>query len=82
MKAWRGLVDNRAGKLIRADLGLVGTIRNVEVTCGCNGWHPHFHCLVFIATMLTWWISNLGGRPTGNTSASRLGYGVPVMNTG
>lgn len=47
LKAWRGLVDNRAGKLIRADLGLVGTIRNVEVTCGCNGWHPHFHCLVF-----------------------------------
>jgi hypothetical protein len=47
LKAWRGLVDNRAGKLIRADLGLVGTIRNVEVTHGQNGWHPHFHCLVF-----------------------------------
>lgn len=47
LKAWRGLVDNRAGKLIRADLGLVGTIRNIEVTHGANGWHPHFHCLVF-----------------------------------
>lgn len=47
LKAWRGLVDNRAGKAIRADLGLVGTIRNVEVTHGQNGWHPHFHCLVF-----------------------------------
>lgn len=47
LKAWRGLVDNRAGKAIRADLGLVGTIRNVEVTHGKNGWHPHFHCLVF-----------------------------------
>lgn len=48
LKAWRGFVDNRAGKLIRADLGLVGTIRNVEATHGgCNGWHPHFHCLVF-----------------------------------
>lgn len=47
LKAWRGLVDNRAGKLIRADLGLAGTIRNVEVTHGKNGWHPHFHCLVF-----------------------------------
>lgn len=47
MKAWSSFVDDRAGKVIRADLGLVGTIRNVEATCGCNGWHPHFHCLVF-----------------------------------
>jgi hypothetical protein len=47
MKAWRHLVDDRVGKAIRVDLGLVGTIRNVEVTCGCNGWHPHFHCIVF-----------------------------------
>ena len=47
LKAWRHLVDDRVGKAIRADLGLVGTIRNVEATCGCNGWHPHFHCLVF-----------------------------------
>lgn len=47
LKAWRHLVDDRAGKAIRADLGLVGTIRNVEATHGANGWHPHFHCLVF-----------------------------------
>jgi hypothetical protein len=48
LKAWSRLVDNRAGKLIRADLGLVGTVRNIEATHGgLNGWHPHFHCLVF-----------------------------------
>jgi hypothetical protein len=47
LKAWRSFVDDRVGKGIRADLGLIGTIRNVETTCGCNGWHPHFHCLVF-----------------------------------
>lgn len=47
LKAWSRLVDNRAGKAIRADLGLVGTIRNIELTHGENGWHPHFHCLVF-----------------------------------
>ena len=47
LKAWTGFTSDRVGKAIRADLGLVGTIRNVEVTCGCNGWHPHFHCLVF-----------------------------------
>lgn len=47
LKAWSRLVDDRVGKGIRADLGLVGTIRNIEVTHGVNGWHPHFHCLVF-----------------------------------
>lgn len=47
LKAWRGFVDDRVGKGIRADLGLVGTIRNIEATYGANGWHPHFHCLVF-----------------------------------
>ena len=47
LKAWRAFVGDRVGKSIRADLGLVGTIRNVEATCGANGWHPHFHCLVF-----------------------------------
>lgn len=47
LKSWRGFMDNRAGQAIRADLGVVGTIRNIEVTHGENGWHPHFHCLVF-----------------------------------
>jgi hypothetical protein len=47
LKAWRGFTTDRAGKAIRGDLGLVGTVRNVEVTHGANGWHPHFHCLVF-----------------------------------
>lgn len=47
LKAWRAFVGDRVGKAIRADLGLVGTIRNAEVTRGANGWHPHFHCLVF-----------------------------------
>jgi hypothetical protein len=48
LKAWRAFVGDRVGKGIRADLGLVGTIRNVEATQGyLHGWHPHFHCLVF-----------------------------------
>src|SRR5665647_1153170 len=46
-KAWTSFTSDRVGKGIRAVLGLVGTIRNIEVTHGANGWHPHFHCLVF-----------------------------------
>lgn len=45
-KAWRWFTSDRVARGIRADLGLVGTIRNTEVTHGANGWHPHFHCIV------------------------------------
>lgn len=46
-RSWRGFMDNRAGQVIQALLGVEGTIRNLETTHGENGWHPHFHCLVF-----------------------------------
>lgn len=47
LKSWRHLIGDRTGKIIKADMGIVGTIRNIECTCGDNGWHPHFHCIVF-----------------------------------
>lgn len=45
--AWRAFTTNRLSQVLRQAIGLVGTIRNIEVTHGANGWHPHFHCLVF-----------------------------------
>lgn len=45
--AWRSFTTNRRSQLLRTAIDLVGTIRNIEVTHGENGWHPHFHCLVF-----------------------------------
>lgn len=44
--AWRSFSSGRVSARLRADLGLVGTIRNIEVTHGSSGWHPHFHCLL------------------------------------
>lgn len=44
--AWRSFSTGRISARLRAEIGLVGTIRNIEVTHGENGWHPHFHCLV------------------------------------
>ena len=44
--AWRSFSTGRVSARLRAEIGLVGTIRNVEVTHGVNGWHPHFHCLL------------------------------------
>ncbi len=46
-KAWRSFTSGGTSGRLRRAIGLVGTIRNIEVTYGENGWHPHFHCLVF-----------------------------------
>jgi hypothetical protein len=47
MNAWRRMSTGRAGKAMRKLLGVEGTIRALEVTDGPNGFHPHFHVLVF-----------------------------------
>jgi len=41
------VISGRPWRRVCKRLGIVGTIRAVEVTCGCNGWHPHSHSLIF-----------------------------------
>lgn len=49
-KAWAGR-DATASKPrfvgIAEEMGIIGRIRALEVTHGENGWHPHFHILLF-----------------------------------
>lgn len=46
--AWRKLWQGKAGRAQHSAMGIVGTIRALEVTHGlANGFHPHFHALVF-----------------------------------
>jgi hypothetical protein len=47
LKAWRKVTTSRAGQSLKSMLGIEGTIRGLEVTDGVNGFHPHFHVLVF-----------------------------------
>jgi len=47
-KALHAFQRNRAGREWFKALGCVGHIRTLEVTHGANGWHPHFHILLFI----------------------------------
>jgi len=47
-QAWRKGSTSRAGKTMRKMIGLKGTIRVLEVTYGENGWHPHFHVMLFV----------------------------------
>jgi hypothetical protein len=46
--AWSKLNQGRTGMAFRARLGLRGTVRALEVTHGANGFHPHFHALLFL----------------------------------
>ena len=47
MAAWKRLWQGKAGMQLRNALGLFGHIRALEVTHGENGFHPHFHALLF-----------------------------------
>jgi hypothetical protein len=44
--AWRSVQQSARWRLLRDDL--VGTVKAQEVTYGANGWHPHFHLLLFV----------------------------------
>lgn len=48
LSAYSKLFRGKAGVALRDKIGLEGTIRALEVTHGANGWHPHFHVLLFL----------------------------------
>ena len=48
MQAWRSFTTHRAGKSALASIGRRGFVRALEVTHGKNGFHPHFHVLMFL----------------------------------
>lgn len=50
MKAWSKLNQGNSGEKLRKRIGLQGTVRALEVTHGANGFHPHFHALLFLDT--------------------------------
>lgn len=39
---------DKAARLLFSSIGCIGTVRAWEVTHGDNGWHPHFHLLLFV----------------------------------
>lgn len=49
LKAYQRLFQGKAGMGLKTRLGIEGTIRALEVTHGANGFHPHFHVLLFLA---------------------------------
>lgn len=46
--AWKKTTQGKIGQTIKKSLGIIGTIKALEVTHGDNGFHPHFHVLLFV----------------------------------
>lgn len=45
--AWHDAVRRRQWRLWSDRVGLLGSVRSLEITHGASGWHPHFHVLLF-----------------------------------
>jgi hypothetical protein len=52
-KALRTMKNRKPFKKLAEEIELVGNIRTLEVTYGENGWHPHFHILLFTKKLLS-----------------------------
>ena len=52
-RALHEFVAGRAGQALYASAGILGTVRNLEVTHGANGWHCHSHALWFLDRVLS-----------------------------
>lgn len=48
LRATNRLKSGGAFKRLREYLGLVGSVRSLEITRGCNGWHVHTHEIWFL----------------------------------
>jgi hypothetical protein len=44
--------STKSAKKLWDSIGCIGTVRAWEVTHGNNGWHPHFHLLLFVRSGL------------------------------
>jgi hypothetical protein len=49
VNARKAMRSGRKAAEFKERFGLVGSVRALEVTHGVNGWHPHFHELLFVS---------------------------------
>lgn len=77
MKAFSKLNQGRAGVGLRELVGLRGTVRALEVTHGENGFHPHFHVLLFLDTTMTPQSVQAAYSPFWQSAAVKVGLPLP-----
>lgn len=81
-----GVKSGRAWQDEKKRYGILGDIRAIEVTCGCNGWHPHAHIVIVTDRVLSFeewtaWAARLDRR-VGET-LQKLGWdaGLPGIRS-
>jgi hypothetical protein len=52
-EAWKRTITGKAWQDFKAEYGIAGNVRALEVTHGNNGWHPHLHVLFFLEAALS-----------------------------
>lgn len=58
-QAMSRLTGSKSYRLLMASIGFKGSIRAWEVTYGANGFHPHFHLILFVAQSLSFDLDTL-----------------------
>lgn len=51
--AFRRFTNRKQFKRLASSIGIQGRIRSLETTYGVNGWHVHFHVLLFVCSPLS-----------------------------
>lgn len=82
LKAWASMMNNRAGTEMKKMLGVEGIVRCLETTYGANGFHPHFHALIFAKS--TWTIESFqsGFLPLWQDACVKAGLPRPSDDRG
>jgi len=73
-ESWRATFSGRRAQSLRGK-GYVGQIRNIEVTHGVNGWHPHIHATLIFDRDADETVTALG-RAFSTAVASRGGISI------
>lgn len=81
-KAIDGFRKNRPGRRFFESLGTVGTIRALEVTYGFNGWHPHFHILLFVGASVDIPKAYRSAYAVWAAECMKAGLGIPSFKHG
>jgi hypothetical protein len=89
--ARRRMMDGRPWRTFASTIGLVGSVRALEITHGASGWHGHYHVLLFteavlpplelarvMVTIPVLWSEAVGRISPSHAPAPRHGVGVDI----
>ena len=80
--AWRYMTQSTAYRSVYKSLDIIGTVRAIETTYGQNGFHPHFHVLIFLKTFQPSALTQLYFSCLWRTACKKRGLSEPSQDRG